>query len=120
MSVDPRTLDMTDAELYAAVDEVDRLRAILVPLHNAWLQANPPCPTCGGEAQVCDPETGWMACPDCPDGVQPFDKWTARLVALWTAVHDPEVALTVMPKGNTIGAYIDAVLRALRQIGGTR
>lgn len=77
MTADPRTLA-------AQVD------TIVVPLYAAWLKANPPCPTCGGKRDTWG-ETGlYDPCPDCADGVSPFDKWTVGLVALWTEVHDPD------------------------------
>jgi hypothetical protein len=56
----------------------------MVPLHDAWLA-------------------------DCPDGIQPFDRWTAELVALWTVVH------RLSP-----GSRIQAALDAVRSIGNTQ
>lgn len=82
-----------------------------------------PCPTCGDDAQVCDPETGWMACPDCP-GVQPFAEWCKGLVALWEAVWDEPGPPVFQPAPNGAKeawvAGAQAVFRHLRQIGSAR
>lgn len=106
--------------------------AVLSPLHDAWLKAKPPCPTCGGTHRVDDPDRTSngnvveLDCPDCSDGVLPFDKWTAglaeatalapvsALVALWTAVHGPDWA------GDGSYPHTDDFLARLRQIGGAR
>lgn len=132
MTVDPRTLaaDMRDMlpetwpRLHRdAADAID----ILVPLHDAWLQAKPPCPRCGGAKTCGSPYlhdshpvvcvgraagdytcSGGLRCTDCSDGVLPFDKWTAGLVALWTRVHS---------SNDYNGIHL---LDELRQIGGTR
>lgn len=103
--------------LFAVTCEVWRSRAILAPLHDAWLQAKPPCPTCGGTvAQNRASHDALMAghsitrrlCPDCSDGVQPLDKWTAGLVALWVDWHDLTLSLTNVTEQHP------------RRFGGTR
>lgn len=68
----------------------------MVPVYDVWLAARPPCPTCKGKRLI-DGSTPYVEmsgaspmrpCSDCPDGVQPFDKWVVhRLLATWAAVH---------------------------------
>lgn len=85
MTVDPRTLAahvravMGDGSASTFIDS-------MVPLHDVWLRANPPCPTCGGFGATERPGEPIEPCADCPEspGIQPFDKWTAGLVALAT------------------------------------
>lgn len=124
MTVDPRTLaaDLRAAAKADPADYLDTLGAsaelierVVVPLHVAWLQAKPPCPTCGG-MNTCIGDG--VDCPDCDTGVLPFDKWTAGLVALWTAVHD-ELILAKIPAASTIRRPADVIV-ALRKIGGAR
>lgn len=84
---DPRTLAalllvadqaIIDAGLVAA-DFIE----VVVPLYDAWLAARPPCPTCGGSGWFIEPGGKEMTpCSDCPDGIQPFNKWTAGLPTL--------------------------------------
>lgn len=126
VSVDPRAL-AANLELFvnyygtdpgvpmSAVDGAAAGAAFIrsmVPLHDAWLKANPPC------RGLC--KRGFIGaagntfhCPDCTDhpGVQPFDKWTAGLAALWTEVTEAWLG------EQTHDAVYYAVERIFRQIG---
>lgn len=126
VSADPRTFE---AQLAGAIDRENGLKhelldlylkqKAMVPLWDVWLTARPPCPTCDGtrytERQVADRHYVALVggpCPDCSDGVQPFDKWTAGLAALWTAVHGG-IPYDYPALGRE-------VLDELRKIGGTQ
>lgn len=122
MTVDPREviadwegMCSPQGKLDAGQDAIDIVRSI-VPLHDAWLKANPPCPTCDGAKKIACPACHGKTNPDesiicatCNDftrikcqacdhpyhpGVLPFDKWTAGLVALWTLAEVVEHLLT--------------------------
>lgn len=63
------------------------IRSVVVPLHDTWLQVEPPCATCDGNGWTAEQindrcDARQVQCPDCPasPGVQPFDKWTAELI----------------------------------------
>ena len=93
MTLDPRTLSSELGDLLISIaagrtfkaGEILRPKSFIesmIPLHDAWLAAKPPCPTCGGTKLVRGlPPKVWVDCPNCPDGVQPFDRWTVGLVA---------------------------------------
>lgn len=133
MTVDPRIIaaclrDAADRPYLGhrllLLDAVDLIEQILVPLHGVWLQAKPPCPTCGGVGiEPLNPKfpKSVKLCPDCPDGVQPFDKWTAGLVALWMAVQADTYPAPPVQAGRLEADAHDngclATLALLRQIG---
>lgn len=107
---------------------------VVVPLYVVWSETKPPCPTCDGKRFVLTPDTvgraffaviddgpgagiDHVACPDCPEspGVQPFNNWVVnRLLATWNVVWSLD---DVILNGVRTGS---ALLKELRQIGGTR
>lgn len=126
--------------------ELRRLRSIVAPLHDAWVATKPPCQTCGGSGVLCicsrcgcrangdrcdncgGPTEGGN-CPTCPGspGVRPFAEWVAGVIAVWVAVHDPELEMDVDPPASIPGDHIwvfdrgvATTLRHLRQIGSPR
>lgn len=109
---DPRILARYARETSRNYMDNDVVKFIksMIPLHDAWLQASPPCPTCDGTGSLGIRHDG-LPCPDCSDGTQPFDKWTAAIVALWTAATDARTG--PYPIGNTI----DVIQRLLGRIG---
>lgn len=131
MTVDPRTLaaDLRDMlpetwpRLHRdAADAID----ILVPLHDAWLQAKPPCPTCGGSGDVLKPHPTnphLQLADNCRceytdhPGVQPFDKWTAGLVAL-SEMRSDIIRVAQHVRSHDDRPYEESD-RLLRQIGDT-
>lgn len=145
MTADPRTLTTTlrqaneyENRTLRCAAAADLIEQVVVPLHDAWLKAKPPCPTCAvsklhGDCGyhafqinghwVCN-KCGFVAkCPDCPDGVLPFDKWTAGLVALWTELTDALAKLLADCRDADLDVscyYADLVGASRRQIGGAR
>lgn len=113
-SVDRRRAELLQQRNAVAADLIEQ---VVVPLHDMWLKANPPCPTChnmigpDGLAYIHVGPHEIAPCPECPEspGVLPFDKWVVtRLLETWEAVWSDRAN----PQ-NGVYAY-------LRSIGGTR
>lgn len=145
MTVDPGTLAAVRDEYHPNVwdrsnliaamqNEIAALRTERDPLYAVWSETKPPCPTC--DPAKCSGRTDCMArvhvhgcfadscqndqhpCPDCPDGVQPFNNWVAGLATLWTAVHGDWSWSNVLV-GPSGASAINGCRDHLRQIGGT-
>jgi len=119
MTVDPHTLAAQAEKLPRSQTKAEKalivmFRRIVLPLYDAWLEANPPCVTCGGSGLIATDESDGIYCPACPDhpGRQSFTDWCVkRLLATYNAVHDDDRPI----QGDAFDYRY-----YLRQIGGTR
>lgn len=84
-----------DPDLNASDAGATLIDQIVVPLWDAWQEANPPCRTCGGKGYVSDPpsdKTYEVAhpCPLCLcSGILPFVEWANGATDLYRRLTRP-------------------------------